>query len=597
MNHQRTTNRFPLETPRTKLPCGLGHHHANTILHRLFSSVFVLRIFFGIRLSAFGFLKGCFGYLIVFLLLSPPLRAAAPLIVPLGSYSEGLEAPARVATDAAGNVYITDPQAGRVVVFDAFGRMAYAIPGFAGPLGIAVDAGGWIYLAEENRGCVTVFDAQWNPLFVLGRGDQEFALPNYLAPDPAAGSTTVYVSDSKANQIKVYRNGVFTFSFGSQGTNAAQFDFPTGLFVSTNGEVFVVDHKNDRIQVFDRDGGFLRMFSLVTPLGGMGLGSAGGRSQGILADAQGRLLVADSFQGFVRVFDPQGNYAGKIAGFGKMPGELNMPVGLARDRFNRLFTASLNNGRVEVLGMDGFAQLSAIPARQVVPAGTNVFFSVTVTNPAACLFQWRKGATPLMGATNPVLNLASVTPADSGQYSVEITGVDANLTSPAAALTVLVPPSILGISSNQTVLSGTNATFSVTAVGDALSYRWFFRGFEIVGATSPSLTLANVQPDSAGVYSVLVQNAVGTAASPPAQLTVLVPPGPPTIEYTTLLPGAGMQLTVNGDMGYAYWIDSGTNLVDWVAVTNIVNTYGSLDVILPPATNSPHQFYRMRWTP
>jgi hypothetical protein len=63
------------------------------------------------------------------------------------------------------------------------------------------------------------------------------------------------------------------------------------------------------------------------------------------------------------------------------------------------------------------------------------------------------------------------------------------------------------------------------------------------------------------------------------------------------LPGTGLQLTVNGEMGYTYWIDGGSNLVDWLVLTNFVNETGSLEVILPMATNAPGQFYRVRWAP
>jgi hypothetical protein len=117
------------------------------------------------------------------------------------------------------------------------------------------------------------------------------------------------------------------------------------------------------------------------------------------------------------------------------------------------------------------------------------------------------------------------------------------------------------------------------------------------GATGSSLTLLNVQPDHAGAYSVEVRNSVGAAVSPVAQLAVLVPPGPPKIESSILLPGVGVQLTINGDMGYSFWIDGANNLADWVALTNIVNETGSLDVVLPLSTKFPNQFYRMRWMP
>jgi hypothetical protein len=141
-------------------------------------------------------------------------RAAAPVATSLGADTQALQAPARLTVDADGQLYVTEPQDGRVVVFDAFGRLASVKSSTAGPLGLAVDGTGQIFLAEEKTGSVSVFDPQWNLLAKLGIGDGEFALPNYIALDPAAaGGLMVYVTDSSANEVKAYQNGVLAFRF------------------------------------------------------------------------------------------------------------------------------------------------------------------------------------------------------------------------------------------------------------------------------------------------------------------------------------------------------------------------------------------------
>jgi sugar lactone lactonase YvrE len=100
-------------------------------------------------------------------------QTVAPNAISLTAYAASLQAPARVATDAAGYVYVTEPQAGRVVVFDTFGRQSSAHTGLGRPLGIAVDGQGHIFLADEQTGSVSVFDAQWTRLYKLGAGDGE----------------------------------------------------------------------------------------------------------------------------------------------------------------------------------------------------------------------------------------------------------------------------------------------------------------------------------------------------------------------------------------------------------------------------------------
>jgi Concanavalin A-like lectin/glucanases superfamily/HYR domain/Immunoglobulin domain len=90
-----------------------------------------------------------------------------------------------------------------------------------------------------------------------------------------------------------------------------------------------------------------------------------------------------------------------------------------------------------------------------------------------------------------------------------------------------VPPSIASPPQDQTVLMGSNATFTVTAVGTPpLLYQWFFGSSPIAGATTTALNLRIVGMAQAGSYSVVVSNYYGTATGGPARLTVvdLVPP-------------------------------------------------------------------------
>lgn len=442
-------------------------------------------------------------------------RAAAPVATALGADTQFLQTPARLTVDADGRRYVAEPQSGRVVVFDAFGRLAGVKSGLAGPLGLAVADNGQIFLAEEKTGSVSVFDAQWNLLSKLGSGDAEFALPNYIALDPTAlGGLMVYVTDSSANEVKAYQNGVLAFRFAGAGANV--FNFPAGICMTPAGELFVVDQNNDRVQVYDRNGGYLRQFTLATRLG-MGLGSAGGRSQGITSDGQGRLYVADSYQGFVRVFDKNGVSLSRIGGFGAALGKFRTPAGLALDAFNRLFIASLNNSRVEVYGLDSYLHLTVTPANNFMAAGASVTFSVVAGGPGPFTFHWRRDGTELSdtvsitGSSTATLTLSGLALSDSGKYSVV---VDGNGVSPEADLTVLQAPSITLSPVSQTNLLGSSATFNVAADGSpTLFYQWRKGGQDLAGQTNTILSLNPVSDDSAGAYSVVVSNAVGTAVA------------------------------------------------------------------------------------
>ncbi|MSU57823.1 MAG: tandem-95 repeat protein, partial [Pedosphaera sp.] len=83
------------------------------------------------------------------------------------------------------------------------------------------------------------------------------------------------------------------------------------------------------------------------------------------------------------------------------------------------------------------------------------------------------------------------------------------------------PPSILLHPTSQKLTVGEDVHFTVVAAGTpTLKYQWRFNGTNLAGATSTSLTLANVSASNAGLYSVRVTNAFGSIISSNAVLTV-----------------------------------------------------------------------------
>jgi sugar lactone lactonase YvrE len=83
------------------------------------------------------------------------------------------------------------------------------------------------------------------------------------------------------------------------------------------------------------------------------------------------------------------------------------------------------------------------------------------------------------------------------------------------------PPVITTQPRSQTVVGGGSVQFSVTAVGvPAPTYQWYVNGNALSGATSNTLSFANVRAPDAGDYTVIVTNALGSTTSSAAMLTV-----------------------------------------------------------------------------
>ncbi len=164
-----------------------------------------------------------------------------------------------------------------------------------------------------------------------------------------------------------------------------------------------------------------------------------------------------------------------------------------------------------------------------VASGSTVVLTVNATG-LPLFYQWFKngvaltnGAT-ISGAQTPQLTINSIS--NSASFVVVITNGAASV-SATAALSVDGAPAISVQPASRTNFAGTPATFSVTAIGNAtLTYQWLKGGTNISdngnisGATTSLLNLNSVSNADAGTYSVLVSNAVGTATSLGATLTV-----------------------------------------------------------------------------
>jgi hypothetical protein len=201
------------------------------------------------------------------------------------------------------------------------------------------------------------------------------------------------------------------------------------------------------------------------------------------------------------------------------------------------------------------------PQSLTVTNGDPASFMVVATGSPSPTYQWRKNGTNLNGAVAATYSIAAATTNDVGSYDVVAGNSFGTVTSsPPATLTVLVPPSIVTQPQSLTVTNGGDAVFTVEASGtQPLTYQWKLNGTDRTGATSPTLIITNVQSTDSGDYTVSVSNAVSTAVSLPAHLTVQVP-------SLAQLKLSGPQWT-NGNLGFDITGPVQTNFVVWTSIT------------------------------
>jgi DNA-binding beta-propeller fold protein YncE len=154
------------------------------------------------------------------------------------------------------------------------------------------------------------------------------------------------VIDTKSHQFKAYDIATkkHLYSVGKRGLEDAEFNFPTNIAVDQrNGNIVVVDTQNFRVQIFDKDGKFLSKFGNVGNKPG-----TFARPKGVGIDSDGNIYVADSAFNNVQVFDENGsNILLFFGGGGYGPTQFRLITGIYIDEDDKIVIADGFSGRVQ----------------------------------------------------------------------------------------------------------------------------------------------------------------------------------------------------------------------------------------------------------
>lgn len=144
-------------------------------------------------------------------------------------------------------------------------------------------------------------------------------------------------------------NVSFALQIGSEkGISDGQFSEPTGIAIAPDGNIYVVDSENNRVQIFNSGGQFIKTF------GTKGKGNGQFRTPfGIAIGADSRLFITDSKNGRIQVFDKDGGILYSFGRDGSSDSELSYPMGIALDDQERVFVADSGNSRIAVFTIDG----------------------------------------------------------------------------------------------------------------------------------------------------------------------------------------------------------------------------------------------------
>jgi sugar lactone lactonase YvrE len=267
---------------------------------------------------------------------------------------------------------IPAPASAELGILRVFGSEGKGYGQFRLPDGIAVDDAGTIWVADRDNNRILRFanDGTPRPFKPFRYLPRSAAPGRFHAPYDVDvdGLGNLYVADTHNHRIQVFtpagklirkwgRNG----GDGTSGTGDGEFAQPRDLALDAFGNVWVADHGNKRVQKFTADGRFLGRFGAN---GGDGsLGSAPGEfnsPRGLSSDAQGNIYVADDANHRVqklandgRVLAVFGKNGGGYDQSGSELGAFKLPYGTTVDGHGGLWVADTNNNRVVQMTPDG----------------------------------------------------------------------------------------------------------------------------------------------------------------------------------------------------------------------------------------------------
>ncbi len=249
--------------------------------------------------------------------------------------------PNGVAVDSKGIVYIADSKVRAIFMINAETGGYQMIKNgsdarFQWLTGLAIDDADRLFAADSGMRRVLIFDPNHKMEGAISEGLVD---PGGIAIDNE--NRFLYIADAEQDQVLVYDADPpykLLRRIGTPGkshtlTTPGDFSKPTYLAVDADGNLFVSDTWNNRIEVFDADGKFVRTFGRA----GDGPGYFA-RPKGIAVDCDGHVWVADAVQDRLQVFTPDGHLLAYLGGHGLLPGQFESLINVTIDKNNRVIT-------------------------------------------------------------------------------------------------------------------------------------------------------------------------------------------------------------------------------------------------------------------
>jgi sugar lactone lactonase YvrE len=275
-----------------------------------------------------------------------------------GSALNQLNNPYDVFVTANGDIYVSDHGNHRIQKWDANVTPITTVAGGNGPGNapnqldlpneIFIDPAGTLYISDGNNHRVQQWLNNSNSGITIAGGNGIGANSNQLN-----GPSSLFIHGAEIYISDVYNNRIqkWPLSAGTPSTLWSGFNLPHGLYVTSNGDIYVCDRDNHQVLKRSASSGIITVVA-----GGNGSGSATNQLNSptdVCVDATGFIYVSDRYNHRVIKFPPNSTSAthGMVVaggnGAGSAMNQLNDPLGIFLDANANLYVTDHQNNRIQ----------------------------------------------------------------------------------------------------------------------------------------------------------------------------------------------------------------------------------------------------------
>jgi sugar lactone lactonase YvrE len=254
-----------------------------------------------------------------------------------------------IALNSRGHIFVLHRGPQPLLEFDADGTFIRALGGglFDRPHGLRIDRDDNIWTTDVAAHVVLKLSPAGRVLLVLGVKGRPgewheyghlrlFEEPNDLA---FGASGEIYVAQGHGKGepriVKFDRDGNFVATWGRKGKAPGEFDIAHSIVIDGDGLLYVADRNNERIQVFDGDGRYLRESRHP------------GTPCGLCLGPDRQLWLAHGHTGMVMKLDLAGNVLGATGGQGKALGQFGEAHYIAVSPRDEIYVTDTLNWRIQ----------------------------------------------------------------------------------------------------------------------------------------------------------------------------------------------------------------------------------------------------------